>query len=189
MSMARTMAAGVAAFLLVGVGVSINASAEPPAARPTVDAKETGNGNANGNANGSAPASALATAARLDEQARRAESAARDGRTRASALVAVARLARAKADTLNATDRLEAEEGLAYLNAHIQSVESMSRGEDRSAAEFRISADRLRGRPVKTEVAGSTPAGAPGAAAAAGGCDPPFSFDSAGHKRWRAECF
>ncbi len=169
MSMARTMAAGVAAFLLVGVGVSITAFAEPPAARPS------------DNVNGNAPASALATAARLDEQARRAESAARDGRTRASALVAVARLARAKADTLNATDRLEAEEGLAYLHAHIQSVESMSRGDDRSAAEFRISADRLRGRPVKTEVAGSAPG--------AGGCDPPFSFDSAGLKRWRAECF
>ncbi len=114
---------------------------------------------------------------RLDLAARRAEISARDGRARVTTLGAVAKLAKSKVDTLTGSDRAEVEEGLVHLLAHVANVDAAARGDERAAAEYRAGADKLRARLA-----------APGKADT-NACDPPFSFDPEGHKRWKPECF
>lgn len=115
--------------------------------------------------------------ARLDLGARRAETSARDGRARASTMSAVARLAKSKLDGLTGSDRAEVEEGLTHLQAYVATVDAAARGDERAAAEYRALADKLRGRLSAPGKADNSP------------CDPAFSFDAEGHKRWKPECF
>lgn len=155
------MRVGRAVTASVFILFSANALAEPSSARDAGAPKIEDDG--------------LTQLGRLDAEARRAEVAARDAHARANALSTVARLAKAKLDAVTGAERAEAEEGLAYLQGHIQQVEASAKGEERAAIEYRATAERLRARVSRGESASV--------------CDPPFSFDNDGRKRWKPECF
>jgi hypothetical protein len=111
----------------------------------------------------------------LDEQSRRSDLAAEEAKARASALRAVARIARAHAPGLKTSENLEVQRGIGHIEEQVHWLDASVSSYQKQAAEYREDAQRLRDRSTRGEVATL--------------CLPPFTIDTRGHKIWKPECF